>query len=203
MSLVLQLNFVEIMGLDEETFTSSKSKINIFSILKIINLSISVAILILSALWFKRAYHNSHILSEKPKYSISMAGICWFIPIINFIISFQIAIDMINIANDHFIKNGVNEKDLIKKNSVYYWITTKILSKALTFIVTFYPFLLMPSDETMMGPFNIYIINSIINIISVFCFIHYIKTYSKVESRLNELDNGNNINYLSLTVDRI
>lgn len=89
--------------------------------------------------WFRRAYFNTHQLGTiRPKYSEGMAAGCWWIPIGNWFIPYQIVKDIAKGYNAHQEKRG--SSNLIDTRKVGIWWFLYIGATVVALILVFATF---------------------------------------------------------------
>ncbi len=152
----------------------------------IMNILVSIISAITFIQWFRRAYFNLHVKVNNLSYSEGWAAGCWFVPILNLYLPYQIMkklyLETINILkekNEYF-------QNTYTPTFVNVWWTVWILIRIFAFVRLF-----VDNNNSIDGLINITIasiISSFLSILLAIITIKVIKDYSKLEIQLFELN---------------
>lgn len=200
--LFIRLTLTDVDFNSNESLSSLNQKLFITSLFELIRIILFIINIVFFILWFKRAYYNIHALYEKMEYSVNMAGYCWFIPILNLFVPYYIATEIITKTNRLF-ENDIHEVSRISRTPADIWWTLNIVTGILMYIVSKFVDVQFTTNEEIRTYFTFFTIGFTIHLINTFGYINFINRYSKVESKLKNHENEDNIVLSSFTDNEV
>lgn len=136
--------------------------------------------------WFRRAYYNLNI-RVNCSHSEGWAAGAWFVPIISLFRPYQIMKEM-DAKTTNLINSKTNEKLESNENTIGLWWALWIISN----YVGQYLFKIVSKSQNIDGFLNgtlMSIVNSLLGIVLAIITINTIRSYSKKETMIDEIEN--------------
>lgn len=156
------------------------------SILGILKLLLYIGVGIVFIQWFRRAYYNIHQLSNSCSFTEGWAAGAWFVPFVNLGRPYKIMKEMVFIAENLLVGQGLVEADNRRHRSVGIWWTLWIIISLASNTNS--------RIQTKSGSIDVLMTTTLIDIIIAFAFIpltlvtvNMIKKYAELEQYLPQL----------------
>jgi hypothetical protein len=149
----------------------------------ILYLIATIASVVTFIMWFRRAYFNLHQFRGDLLYGEGWAVGCWFIPVLNLYMPYQIMKDLYTKTNTILSQNLITcNKRLPIKYVNWWWILWLILS-----FLGYLSFIMTMLDSFYGSETTLDLITSALMIPLSFVTVMLIKDYSKIEEALTDI----------------
>jgi len=102
-------------------------------VLNYLNVAVNIAVVVVFICWFRRAYYNLHLLTNKLSFSEGWAAGAWFVPFINLVRPYRIMKEMVEESQDLLVEHKLDDYNDARVRRVImwwtFWIVNSIVSR--------------------------------------------------------------------------
>jgi len=153
------------------------------AVVKLLNAAISLAIIVVFICWFRRAYYNLHLLTDKLSFKEGWAAGAWFVPFLNLVRPYRIMKEMVEESQELLVDHKLADYNDARVRRVRTWWTFWIVN----FIVTRFILraeLMSPTLETQIKLSIATMIMAVFGIIMILVTVRMINDYRDMEKLL-------------------
>lgn len=131
--------------------------------------------------WFRRTYDNLHALVARPAYPASAATSAWFIPFVNIIRPYRVAVDLYEQTSAHLAEKGIAVRLSSDLLGLWWfmWLFGGVIGQYLN-----YRQRIAVNIDDMLANSQLDLLNNMFNILSCLVFLKVISDYRRAEASL-------------------